>query len=99
MTNFTDKDRAIYEAHSLVECDGLASTRQIAERIGLPIATVARRLTNMAQRGLVVREGERMWDETSDWLLTWHGCVEAEAAVPEHIKFAAALDAAEHYYS
>ena len=98
-TDFTGRDREIYAAHSLVECDGLASTRQIAEKMDLRVAAVAARLSGMARRGLVVREGEQMWDDTADWMLTWHGCKAAEEAVPEHIKLARWLDATEHEYA
>lgn len=90
---FTERDRAVYDAHSAAECDGEASTRQIAELLRLPVSTVARRLVNMQRRGLVVRTDHGMWDDTADWTLTWDGCRAAEAAVSEGTKMARALDA------
>lgn len=96
---FTDRDREIYEAHSAVECDGAASTRQIAERLGLPVADVARRLVGMQRRGLVAKIDCWLWDDTSDWILTWNGCEAAAAAVPEHVKLTRWLDATEHEHA
>jgi hypothetical protein len=93
--DFTERDRQIYDAHSAIECDGLASTRQIAEYISEPVATVARRLVGMTRRGLCEKAGEHYVDGTADWLLTYQGCTAAEAAVPEGIRLARWLDAEE----
>jgi hypothetical protein len=74
---FTTPDREIYAAHSAVECEGVASTRQIADHLGLPAVLVAPRLVAMQRRGLVAKSAERSWDDTADWTLTRAGCAAA----------------------
>lgn len=89
MTRFpilTDRDREVYEAHSAVEADGMASTRQIAEALGLPVAQIARRLVGMARRGMVAKADDHYWDGTADWMLSW-SWLPGERDVPDHIKF------------
>ena len=66
----TDRDYALLVAFERVQCDGQASTREIAEQLNLPAGTVARRLVNMARRDLVLKVGEHLCDDTTDWGMT-----------------------------
>jgi hypothetical protein len=68
----------VFEAHSIEECDGKASTRQIAKALDEPVKAMAARLRGMQLRGLCLSHW-CSWDDTVDWTLTGIGVEEAEA--------------------
>lgn len=75
---FNNRDREVFEAHSVAEVDGMASTREIARVLGVTVSAAAARLRGLQQRGLVSSAGPHH-DDTLSWLLTDRGLARANA--------------------
>lgn len=71
-------DLAVYEAHSLAEAGGLASTKQIADVMGMTPSGIVRRLNGMARRGLLRKYYSPAPDGSADWWLTVDGITAVE---------------------
>ena len=89
----TDLDalREVYEAHSIAESDGYASTRQLAKHLGIDgsLRPLAARLNAYARRGYL-RCTPGTFDDTHDWQLTPAGLQLLEQQRPNQLQAAPA---------